>query len=861
MGCYDFSFIADGWTTVYGILRSDNSLYAWGRDYAAATLQPPPPSRPWIDTIWSPFKIGNESWKFAKSGWQHSVGIQTDGSLYTWGGNQYGQIGDGTSISASSPKKIGIDNWVYADCGLDFVMAIRSDNTLWGWGDNRCGQIGNGTSSPNFNTANNVVTPTQIPGSWQSVSCGDISTFAIKSDGTLWEWGLFGGGIGDNRVPANVIKSPVQIGSFTWKSVSVHINHVVAIRSDNTLWAWGNNSFGQLGDGTQTYRGTPVQINSPSQWSSITTGLYRTHAIALDKTLWGWGYRTYCTLGDGNLCEYLTPCLPSTANAGGCDNNFIKTPTLINSDQWHSVSTATSGCFGIKLPTPTPTPTKTPTRTPTATPTKTPTATPIPPTTRCPPGANTANFSDSCVIDWDGTGSWGNVTTVGTNGGPSSYCTFDQSGNLAEYVVHYPNFSFAGDKFEVRLRGGSFWNWDIFMSADQFFTGQVESEYFGNGFRVASFSNPFSFSNFVLVGDTNNSGDTNNPSSYGSVSYSYTISKYLITNFEYAQFLNSVALSDTHGLYSDNMSLYRGGITRSGVNGSYVYTVKTNYGNKPVNWVSWFDCARYCNWLHNNKPVGFQTSSTTERGAYTLDGIVSVPDPNSPPGSLLERNATAKYHIPTENEWYKAAYYKGGNNAGYWDYATQSNAPPACVCSDPNGNGSSCITRTPTATPTKTPTATPTKTPTATPTKTPTATPTPTAATTPQSAYFRVYDGAGSPDFIILLTNPETILIARNQITIPVEQRLSITGIIVKEASCWNPNYGYHYDPSTVEFFEVAAEVCDANFVYVQDNLEEAGGAFLPGLLHCPWESFIVDEVTVDCVTPTVANTPKVSFY
>ena len=79
--------------------------------------------------------------------------------------------------------------------------------------------------------------------------------------------------------------------------------------------------------------------------------------------------------------------------------------------------------------------------------------------------------------------------------------------------------------------------------------------------------------------------------------------------------------------------------------------------------------------------------------------------------------------------------------------------------------------------------------------------------------------------------------------------------IIVKEASCWNPNYGYNYDPDTVEFFEVGAEVCDANFIYVQDNLDEAGGAFLPGLLHCPWESFVVDEVTVGCETPTPTTT------
>jgi formylglycine-generating enzyme required for sulfatase activity len=108
--------------------------------------------------------------------------------------------------------------------------------------------------------------------------------------------------------------------------------------------------------------------------------------------------------------------------------------------------------------------------------------------------------------------------------------------------------------------------------------------------------------------------------------------------------------------------------------------VKTNYGNKPVNLVSWFDCARYCNWLHNAKPTGSQNSITTEDGAYTLNGEIS--------GDAVPKNAGAKYHIPTGDEWYKAAYYKGGGtNAGYWDYATQSDSLPTCVAANSVGDG------------------------------------------------------------------------------------------------------------------------------------------------------------------------------
>ena len=135
------------------------------------------------------------------------------------------------------------------------------------------------------------------------------------------------------------------------------------------------------------------------------------------------------------------------------------------------------------------------------------------------------------------------------------------------------------------------------------------------------------------------------------------------------------------------MSAPRGGIDRVGVAGGYYYNVKNYYGNKPVNWLTWFSSARYCNWLHNNKPTGAQNNSTTEDGAYTLNGAVS--------GNSVAKKAGAKYHIPTENEWYKAAYYKGGStNAGYWLYATQSDIAPVCAGSSSGGDGIACPTTT-----------------------------------------------------------------------------------------------------------------------------------------------------------------------
>jgi hypothetical protein len=123
----------------------------------------------------------------------------------------------------------------------------------------------------------------------------------------------------------------------------------------------------------------------------------------------------------------------------------------------------------------------------------------------------------------------------------------------------------------------------------------------------------------------------------------------------------------------------RGGITRSGASGSYTYATRTNMGDKPVNYVSWFDAARVSNWLMN----GGTSSSSTETGAYTLIG-------GQTSGTAPAVNSGATVYIPTEDQWYKAAYYKGGStNAGYWDYGTQSDSLPTAVTAGLTGIGSS----------------------------------------------------------------------------------------------------------------------------------------------------------------------------
>jgi formylglycine-generating enzyme required for sulfatase activity len=166
----------------------------------------------------------------------------------------------------------------------------------------------------------------------------------------------------------------------------------------------------------------------------------------------------------------------------------------------------------------------------------------------------------------------------------------------------------------------------------------------------------------VAVGDAGNGADANG---YGAVAYEYKIGKYEVTIGQYTTFLNAVAATDTYSLYHANMAADGNiaGIARSGSSGSYSYSVLGS-GSRPITYVSWFDAARFANWVNNGATAG----ASTETGAYTLNGASS---------GIITKNAGATWWIPSEDEWYKAAYYKGGgSNSGYWDYPTQSDSAP-----------------------------------------------------------------------------------------------------------------------------------------------------------------------------------------
>lgn len=175
---------------------------------------------------------------------------------------------------------------------------------------------------------------------------------------------------------------------------------------------------------------------------------------------------------------------------------------------------------------------------------------------------------------------------------------------------------------------------------------------------------------WTTVGAPGNAADT---TGYGAVGYVYQIGKFEVTNNQYADFLNAVATTDTHGLYNPEMVPgsfdVGGGITRQGTSGGYSYTVDSRRGNHAVSHVSWFDSLRFANWIENGQPVGEQTSATTEDGAYTFVTPTRLEGRN--------RNPDASIFLASEDEWYKAAYYDA-LSAVYYEFPTSSNTAPIC---------------------------------------------------------------------------------------------------------------------------------------------------------------------------------------
>ena len=282
---------AGGFFTV--AVRNDGTVWAWGHnsegqlgDGTDKNDRTSPVQVKGLSSSVTAISIGS----------YHTVALMNDGTVWTWGANVSGQLGDGTIFQGrTTPGRVPGPSGITAiSAGLFHAMALANDGTVWAWGANGRGQLGDGNTSPHI-TARRIQGLSGVT----AISTGSSHTVALKSDGSVWAWGDNSHGqLGDGTTTQRT--APVQVQGLSGvAAIAVEGEHTVALKNDGSVWAWGDNSHGQLGDGTRNQRTAPVQVQGLSGITGIAAGYNHTVATRNDGTVWTWGHNGFGQLGDG----------------------------------------------------------------------------------------------------------------------------------------------------------------------------------------------------------------------------------------------------------------------------------------------------------------------------------------------------------------------------------------------------------------------------------------------------------------------------------------------------------------------------------------------------------------------------------
>lgn len=238
------------------------------------------------------------------AGWSHSAVVKKDGTLWTWGYNSYGQLGQSSGLlSIPLPTQVTNMSGVrMVACGHEHTLALKQNGTVWACGLNGSGQVGNGGNNP----AGSFVQVSGLSNIVQ-VSSGYTHSMALKSDGTVWAWGGNGSGqLGTGSLINS--NTPQQIPFFNDVIfISSGGSHSMAIKSDGSVWVWGKNNFGQLGLGTTANQSTPQQINVINNAIEVAAGWEHSLILKSDSTVWSMGRNNEGQLGIGNYVQSWTP--------------------------------------------------------------------------------------------------------------------------------------------------------------------------------------------------------------------------------------------------------------------------------------------------------------------------------------------------------------------------------------------------------------------------------------------------------------------------------------------------------------------------------------------------------------------------
>ena len=342
------------------ILKSDGTVWTWGANFngkLGVGLDPVTLVRSSVPVeVHGPGDVSYlNSIRAVMGGEIHNVALKSDGTVWAWGWNAFGQLGDGTVNEAHTPVQVGLGSVppltsVTKLGGRTYWnLAVKSDGTVWAWGMNQGGQLGNGTV--NLLSGPQVLSPVQVNDSQAGgdihdalqVSCGYTYGVALATNGTVWTWGTGPNGeLGNGTTGFSY--TPVQVaGLSNVVSISSGWKHILALKSDGTVWSWGKNLNGELGDGTTANQSNAVQVLNLTNIVAVSGGDYNSAALMSNGTVWKWGLNDVGELGNGTADNTSTahpvPSLVSTDKFGAGFSNVV----MIAARDYHNIAVKSDG--------------------------------------------------------------------------------------------------------------------------------------------------------------------------------------------------------------------------------------------------------------------------------------------------------------------------------------------------------------------------------------------------------------------------------------------------------------------------------------------------------------------------------------